>query len=491
MPMADNPLKKATPAVGKSQDRDADDLTVVHGRDLVTHLCVLMKTAQIHDPSNIALVNPSDNLVNTLKQIWQWHKTIRLHLIGDYLFLDDLRLRMDLERFASFTFVIEELKRVGLGGVTFRDGIGSEDLRRFAYIVAQVDPKTPEPAEVIAEEIQKRGISGIEVEPLEEKQEEYQELKKTVKEQAKTNYFKTMTTVTEAMDNIKMGRVVSVKRAKRSVQGMVDTLLTDESTLLGLTTLRSHDVYTHNHSVNVCILALSVGQRLGYTTKQLTLLGLSGLFHDMGKANIPPEILNKATDFTEEDWQMMRQHPVEGVKYLLRLKGINELTIRIVSGAFEHHLNYDLSGYPRLKGPWSVSLFGRIISICDCYDALTSSRVYNRVPYSPEKALKFMLSRSGKAFDPIIMKVFVNSIGIFPVGTLVMLNTRELAVVVGPHPDPDKGDRPRIKLIADTGGQEIDGDVVDLSQPEELSRRSVAKTLDATLYKIDVSKYFI
>lgn len=487
--MADNPTGKPA-AFGSAADRDADELTVSHGRDLVVHLCVLMKTAQIHDPSNIALVNPSDHLIKTLKQIWQWHKTVRIHLIGDYLFLDDLRLRMDLERYASFTFVIEELKRVGLGGIVFHDGITAEDLRRFTYIVAHVDPKTPEPSEVVTQEIQQRGIAGIAVEPLEVKEEEYQALKKTVKEQAKTSYFKTMTTVSEAMDNIKMGRVVSVKRAKRTVQSMVDTLLTDESTILGLTTLRAHDVYTHNHSVNVCILALSVGQRLGYTTKQLTLLGLSGLFHDMGKANIPPEILNKATDFTEEDWQMMRQHPVEGVKNLLRLKGINELTIRIVSGAFEHHLNYDLSGYPKLKSPWSVSLFGRIISICDCYDALTSSRVYNRVPYSPEKALKFMLSRSGKAFDPIILKVFVNSIGIFPIGTLVMMNTRELAVVVGPNADPDKGDRPRVKLITDSGGNALDGEVVNLADSQE-SNRLVAKTLDATQYKIDVSKYFV
>ena len=487
----DDPSKKTGPLTTDSMDKDADEIAVQHGRDLVTNLCVLMKTAQIHDPSNVALINPSDNMIKSLKQLWQWHKTVRLHLIGDYLFLDDLRLRIDLERFASFTFVIEELKRVGVGGINFHSGIGPEDLRRFAYIVAQVDSKCPDPTEMVTEEIQKRAISGIDVEPLEESKEEYQALKKTVKEQAKSSYFKTMTTVSEAMDNTKMGRMVSVKRAKRSVQSMVDTLLTDESTILGLTTLRSHDVYTHNHSVNVCILSLAVGQRLGYTTRQLTLLGLSGLFHDMGKASIPLEVLNKSTEFNEDDWRLMRQHPVEGVKNLLRLKGINELTIRVVSGAFEHHLNYDLSGYPKLKGPWDMSLFGRIIGICDCYDALTSSRVYNRVPYSPEKALKFMLSRSGKAFDPIILKVFVNSIGIFPVGTLVMLNTRELAIVMAANADPEKGDRPRVKLIADAQGHEIDGDLIDLANPQEMEKRSIAKTLDSTKYKIDISKYFL
>ena len=223
-------------------------------------------------------------------------------------------------------------------------------------------------------------------------------------------------------------------------------------------------------------------------------MGIAALFHDMGKADIPLEILNKPTDFNEEEWRLMRRHPIQGVKFLLRLKGINEMTIRMVSGVFEHHLNYDLSGYPKLENKWELSLLGRIISIVDCYDALTSSRVYNRIPYPPDKALKFMLSKSGKAFDPILMKLFVNCIGIFPIGTVVLLNTSELAVVIETPPNPEKADRPRVKIITNPAGDEVEGEMIDLSDlngKKEEFKRSIIKTVDPTKYKINVSRYFI
>ena len=470
-----------------------DEEAVQHGKELVTQLHVLVKTAQIHDPTNIAWENPLETLFNTLKQLWHWNERINIHLIGDYLFLDDLRLRMDIERFVSFTTVIEELKRLQIGGVTFHALLTTDELKRFVYLLVQTDPKISLPFEFITEQLQKTGIVHIEIERLEEKKEDLEAIHRDTKELSKSSYFKTLTTINEVMENVKLGQAVSVKRAKRVVQTMVDLLLTEESTLLGLTTLRSHDLYTHNHSVNVCILSLALGQRLGYTKKLLTELGIAALFHDMGKADIPLEVLNKPTDFTEEEWRLMRRHPIQGVKFLLRLKGINEMTIRMVSGVFEHHLNYDLSGYPKLENKWELSLLGRIISIVDCYDALTSSRVYNRIPYPPDKALKFMLSKSGKAFDPILMKVFVNCIGIFPIGTLVLLNTRELAVVIETHPHPEKADRPRVKIITDPAGNEAGGEVVDLydfNDEKEVVKRSIVKTVDPRKYKIDVSRYF-
>lgn len=470
-----------------------DEEAVRYGKELVTHLHVLMKTAQIHDSANIAVENPIENLFHALKRLWHWNERIHIHLIGDYLFLGDLRLRMDIERFVSFTAVIEELKRLQIGGIAFHARLTTDELKRLVYLLVQTDTKISDPFGFITEQIRKTGMMNIEIERLEEKKEDLEAIQRDTKELSKSSYFKTLTTINEMMENVKLGQAVSVKRAKRVVQTMVDLLLTEESTLLGLTTLRSHDLYTHNHSVNVCILSLALGQRLGYTKKQLTELGIAGLFHDMGKADIPIEILNKPTDFNEEEWRLMRRHPIQGVKFLLRLKGINEMTIRMVGGVFEHHLNYDLSGYPKLENKWELSLFGRIISIVDCYDALTSSRVYNRSPYSPDKALRLMLLESGKAFDPVLMKVFVNCIGIFPIGTLVLLNTSELAVVIETHPNPEKAGRPRIKIITDPAGKEVDGEVIDLSDhvgKKEVFKRSIVKTVDSTKYKIDVSRYF-
>jgi HD-GYP domain-containing protein (c-di-GMP phosphodiesterase class II) len=464
------------------------------GKELVNQFYILMKTAHIHEPANVALDTPVENVVRTLKELWQWSEDVHLRLEGDSLLLDDLKLRMDIEGFISFASLIEALKRLQIGGLLFKKSTGAEELKRLVYILVQTSPDAEDPYQEVVGKMKQAGIAGIEVDPFEERTETFENILRDTKEMAKSTYFRTMTAVAEVMDNIKLGQAVSVKRAKRVVQGMVDLLLQEESTLLGLTTLRSHDVYTHHHSVNVCILSLALGQRLGYSKKKLTELGIAALFHDMGKASIAPEILNKPTDFTEEEWQVMRRHPILGVKYIIKLKGINEMTIRMVTGAFEHHLNYDLSGYPKLDSKWELSLFGRIISIVDCYDALTSSRVYNRVPYPPDKALRFMLNKSGRAFDPVLMKLFVNSIGILPIGTLVLLDSNDLAIVVQASSNPERMDRPKIKIIADPTGKEIDGDIVDLSELIEKSGQSIVgikKIIDSSKHKIDIGRYFL
>lgn len=471
-----------------------DEDVAKKGKGLINQFYILMKTAQIHDATNVAVEAPMENAVKILKELWQWTEEIHLRLEGDYFFLGDTKLKMDIEGFISFTSLIEVFKQFQIGGILFRKAASVDELKRFVYILVQTESGENEPFHRITERMKTAGIANIEIDPFEERKESFEDILHDTKEMAKGTYFRTMTAVAEVMENVKLGQAVSVKRAKRVVQSMVDLLLQEESTLLGLTTLRSHDAYTHHHSVNVCILALAMGQRLGYTKKRLTELGIAALFHDIGKANISLDILNKATDFNEEEWKIMRRHPILGVKFIIKLKGINEMTIRMVTGVFEHHLNYDQSGYPKLDTKWELSLLGRVISIVDCYDALTSSRVYNRVPYSPEKALKFMLNKSGRAFDPVLMKIFVNSIGIFPIGTLVLLDTKELGVVVQVSSNPDRADRPKVKVVADPSGQEIDGDLVDLSEMNEKTgqyRINILKIVDSTKYKIDVSRYFL
>jgi HD-GYP domain-containing protein (c-di-GMP phosphodiesterase class II) len=313
----------------------------------------------------------------------------------------------------------------------------------------------------------------------------------TQKAVAKRTYFRTITAVAEVMESVKLKQAVGVKKSKRVVQGLVDMMLQDEMTLLGLTTLRSHDEYTYSHCVNVCILALAIGQRLGYERSHLSDLGIAALFHDVGKAEIPLDVLNKPTDFTPEEWDMIRRHPILGVKSLLRLKGLDEISTKIVIAGFEHHLNYDLSGYPRLATPRKLTLFGRIISLADCYDAMTASRVYNRIPLAPDKALRLMLKKSGTAYDPLLMKVFVNCMGLYPVGTIVALDTGELGVVIGAHPSPDRRGRPILKLIRDASGREVDGDTIDLADPTLSPTRRIVSTADAASMQIDLTRFFL
>jgi HD-GYP domain-containing protein (c-di-GMP phosphodiesterase class II) len=216
---------------------------------------------------------------------------------------------------------------------------------------------------------------------------------------------------------------------------------------------------------------------------------MAAVFHDIGKSCIPLAVLNKPGAFDPQEWALVRRHPVFGVRELLRLKGADALTARIMQGAFEHHLNLDGSGYPRLAYPGGVSLSGRIVAIADCYDALTSSRVYRRVAVPPEETLRYILTHSGTLFDPVLGKLFANALGLYPAGTLCQLSSGELAVVARSNPDPELWESPAVLVIAASDGAPLDGHPVDLA--EAGGGRRIVRTLDARAHGIDVARYFV
>lgn len=271
-------------------------------------------------------------------------------------------------------------------------------------------------------------------------------------------------------------------------------MMHDESTLLGLTNLRCHDQYTHNHSVNVALLSMALGNRAGYPKAELADLGMAALFHDVGKCAISLDVLNKPGEFTKEEWDIMRTHPTEGVLTLIQLRGLGNVPARMASTSFEHHMNFDFSGYPKLAVPWTQSLSSRIVTIADCYDAMTSSRVYRREPMSPANVLKFMFNKSGQSFDPVLLKLFVNCVGIIPIGSLVMLESDELAVVMKPPADKANAERPLVKVIADAQGNlKEDGPDLDLNLQDNTGAypNRILRLVDNTEYKFDTSRYFV
>ena len=271
-------------------------------------------------------------------------------------------------------------------------------------------------------------------------------------------------------------------------------MLHDESTLLGLTNLRCHDQYTHNHSVNVALLSMALGNRAGYPKIELADLGLAALFHDVGKCAISLDILNKPGEFTKDEWDIMRSHPTEGVLTLVRLRGLSNVPGRMAAASFEHHMNFDYSGYPKLKVSWTQTLASRIVTIADCYDAMTSSRVYRREPMSPPNVLKIMFAKSGQAFDPVLLKLFVNCVGIVPIGSLVRLETGALAVVLKPAQDKANAERPWVKVISDLEGNPIDdGADLDLSEQDASGNflHSIIQLVDNAEYRFETSRYFV
>jgi HD-GYP domain-containing protein (c-di-GMP phosphodiesterase class II) len=190
----------------------------------------------------------------------------------------------------------------------------------------------------------------------------------------------------------------------------------------------------------------------------------------------------------------MRSHPILGVETVMAIKEWGELSSRMIDAAFDHHLRYDLTGYPKITLKRKLSLFGKIIAIADSYDALVRPRGKNRFPYVSEKILGIMLERSGKDFDPILVKVFINMIGVFPIGTLVLLNTDEIGIVYQIQEDTELLDRPKVILLFFSQGEYHKGEVVDLREIDETNgefKRSVVRTLDPNSYHINISEFIL
>ena len=258
--------------------------------------------------------------------------------------------------------------------------------------------------------------------------------------------------------------------------------------MVTMTTLRGFDEYTFTHSVNVCIFSVVIGQRLGFTKLQLYELGLGGLLHDIGKMKVDTDIINKAGGLTEDEWTQLKEHPTEGLLLLFEMHGFTDVPYRQMLMSYEHHMKTDLSGYPQNERTRELGLFSRIVAVADGFDAGTSVRSYQYEPWPPDEVLKEMRDNPRRGFDQLIVKALITSTGVYPVGTLVILDTHELAIVSKTHAEIQHLHEPMVKVISDSKGGPLEAaDTVDLAE----SDRTIVRTTDAQKYGIRVSDYLI
>ena len=468
------------------------------GKSLVAQLFVLFKTSLNYSEGHAAIDTPVANVLKVVGEILRRNEEASLRVREGNFYLGDLRLKHDAASFEAGRFVMEEMKRHLVGGVFFSPAVTGDDIRRFVYALWEVDPvPSADRYSQLLERMQQRMIVNIEVdtwpeefETVEIDNEKLRNLSSKLRDgrlTARMLYKRALSAMAEVMSNASTGQALRLRDIKRVVQRMVDLLSPHESSLLAVTTMRRREGYAQNHAVNVCILSMVMGKRLGMSKFHLCQLGMAALFHDIGEADIPREILDKQGEYTVQERHTMEAHPLHGVKKIMKLKGLDVMSARIITGVFEHHLLADFSGYPRF--PYKrLSLFGRIISIADCYDGLTSWREGGKRPSPPDKALRVMMTQAGKAYDHALLKLFINCVGMHGIGGLLLLDTKELAIVVENNPDPSQWDCPRVRIIADSMGREVDGEVVDLALAKPA--RLVVANLDPHPFNLDVSGYF-
>jgi HD-GYP domain-containing protein (c-di-GMP phosphodiesterase class II) len=464
------------------------------GRDYVIALYGALRAIKLYPAEHTAVQKTLAELTQLGEEILESERELELRISGEFLFLNSTRLRLDLTNYASFGYWLRLCKASGIGSVKVYAGAMLRDWLVFLSMLDQAFEDSPfERLGAISDHLVRTNIRNIElVAPIEEDDTEFsQEAKKA----ATRTYNQSVAVTKEVINSVRMGRTPSIRKIKRVVQGIVDQILNEETSLIGLTAIRDYDEYTFTHSVNVCIFAVALGRRLGLTKIQLFDLGLSALMHDVGKSRVPLGFLHKTEELSEEEWQRIAAHPWLGVLALFQLRGQQEdVSYRAMTVAYEHHMRIDLSGYPKPVRPRSMSMTSRIVAVVDGYDAATTRRVYQTTPYPPSAVLQEMRDNPKRGLDQIVVKAFINLLGIYPVGTLVVLDTFELAIVYAANPRPDVLSRPIVKIVSDAQGNMLHpAPEADLAQTDAVGDypRTIIKTADSERYGINVGDYFV
>ncbi len=275
--------------------------------------------------------------------------------------------------------------------------------------------------------------------------------------------------VVSMFQEARMGKTVDTETAQQFVEDITQSISRNPNALISLARLKTADDYTFMHSVAVCAMMIALSRQLGQTVAQTRSAGVAGLLHDLGKAVMPMEVLNKPGMLTDTEFSIIKSHPVEGHKLLVAGGVTDAIALEV---CLHHHEKIDGSGYPgRLKGD-EIGMFAKMGAVCDVYDAITSNRPY-KAGWDPAESLRKMAEWAGGHFDQAVFQAFVKSLGIYPIGSLVRLTSGRIGVVT------DQGKKsltlPTVKVFFSTkSNMRIVPEVIDLGRtgcPEKIMAR--------------------
>lgn len=461
------------------------------GRKLLTTLYGTLNALKLYPIENETVQQSLTDLHALVEGIVTVDGSAEIRVVGDFFFLNETRLRLDLSNFATFGAFASALNNHGIGAVEIVNGVERSE---WAPLLAMLlRPPADDPFEGFSERLAQAPVEHIEVKPATEVEEPRDDEEALTA--AKRTYAQSVKVAQEVLSDMRIGKAVNVRKVKRAVQGIVDQVLSNESSMVTMTTLRDFDEYTFTHCVNVSIFSVIIGQRLDMDRRQLYELGLGALFHDVGKQRLDADVINKPSSLTDEEWDHLKQHPVEGLLLLFQMHGFSDVPYRQMLMAYEHHMKIDLTGYPSNKRERVPTLFSRIVSVADAFDAGTSVRSYQYEPWPPDAVLQEMRDNPDRGFDKLLVKVLITATGVYPVGTLVILDTHELAIVSLVNSDPDLLHRPQVRVISDPVGLPLaEPKTVDLAHVDPstgMAIRQIIKTTDPQKYGIRVSDYLI
>ena len=442
--------------------------------ELIRRLAAALRGTELYSPNHPLVQRGLDTLNAAATEALQAAPAIVIGFIGDEVVVDGDRLPRGTAALVGFA---RDLRERGIEKITLTRGLTRDEIRNLIAVFSDRTSAAPLPDRLAARGVRHVTLGRIVVEEVTDEQAGIAAARRV--------YATAVETAESLWEAAKAGDKPDPTAARKIIDGLAKLVTQDRTSLMALTALKKYDNYTFTHMVNVSALAMAQARALNVDGTLLREFGFAALMHDIGKVNTPLEVLNKPDKLTKDEFDVMKQHVVDGAHILRRTPEMPALAPIV---AFEHHLKQDLSGYPENIGSRKLNLCTMIVSIADVFDALRSNRPY-RQGLATNRIRAIMGEQSNPAFNQPLLKRFVNLMGLFPVGNLVRLTTDELAVVSAEHPtDPF---RPQVKIIQDAKGEFLEEPLLanTWEHQGDDDERAVVEAVDPEPLGIDPLKY--
>jgi putative nucleotidyltransferase with HDIG domain len=438
--------------------------------ELVKRLAASTRAATLYGPTHPLVQRNVEELGTACSRLLQLNDQLVIGFLGDEVVVNGMRLARSG---AGLAGLARFLRSQDTEKITIRPGVSRDELRAFINELTDKSAAAP-----LQQRFARSGVRNIAIGLI--ASDNTAAILGVAA--ARKVYVSAASTAEELWAETRSGEQPNPQTAYSLIDSLSRIVQADQSSLLALTALKRYDNYTFTHMVNVSILTMAQARSLGISAVLVREFGVAALMHDIGKVHTPAEILNKPDALTPEEFTIVKRHVIDGAHIL---RATPEMPALAPIVAFEHHLRLDMSGYPEKITPRTLNLCTMLVSIADVYDALRANRTYREgLPHDRVRAI--MAQQAGAGFNPTLLRRFITLVGLYPVGTLVRLNTEEIGVVTAEHPgDPF---RPQVKVIIDRHGQTIERPfLVNTWDRDERSHssRAVVEAVDADAYKLD------
>lgn len=436
-------------------------------KQVVQALVGAYKGLRLYPLEHPAIQRQMGSLVENIFAMLHQQDVIRIGVLEGTLFLGD---HLFVETNPAAEELAELLDEVELNGIEFHHGVTAMELGGLL----QVFKEHRAHGEDFADALRARGVRHIQAIQINRDDDEDNLTANGV-------YRRALEVVDRIFQDVRMGTIPASDAAIKTVKGMVHMTLTEPHALFAMSMLKDYDNYTFTHSVNVSVIALTVGRACGLDEQHLRILGLGALLHDIGKLEVDWGIINKPGQLTDEEFEAIKRHPQSGARIVEQMEGITPEVIDIVLG---HHLHFNQDGYPAEARGEAASPMVEMAAIADTYDAMTTLRSYQR-PMPPSKAIARLREIAGSVLHPDYVEQFIDFLGPWPVGTLVRLSSNEIGLVtwVGTEQEVEL----KLKVLFDAEGALLPQPQLVQLAGAELER--IVDEIDPFLKGINVTDY--